>query len=301
MSAPIPPASPNRKSVPIPPGIRPAMRALSAVAPGLAARLGVRLFRTPPRRGSSEMETRVLAGARASTLSVPATPEPIPVWIWGEGPPVLLVHGWGSRGARLGSFVAPLVASGHSVIAFDAPGHGAARERLSSLPQFLFAIESAARAHGRFAGIVAHSMGGAATTLAMARGVEAERVVFLAPAADPAGYTRFFTAALGLPERIRLDMERLLVRKFGMEWSEFDIPAAAAKVTAPLLVFHDAADVEVPISNGEAIVKAWRGAELVRTSGLGHTRIVHDEAVVARAVEFIVAKVGKVATARGDR
>jgi len=289
------PARPSKKkstSVRIPPGLRPAMRVLSAVAPPLASRLAVHLFRTPPRHAPSEIESRILAGARSSTLSVEHTPAPIPVWIWGEGPPVLLVHGWGSRGARLGSFVAPLVAAGHSVIAFDAPGHGAARERLSSLPQFVFAIESAAREHGRFAGIVAHSMGGAATTLSMARGVEAERVVFVAPAADPAGYTRYFTAVLGLPERIRVAMERLIVQEFGMEWPEFDIPAAARKLTAPLLVFHDELDAEVPLANGEAIANAWPGAVLVRTEGLGHTRIVHDEAVVARAVEFLAGASG---------
>lgn len=289
MSTPTP-AKPSKKkstSVRIPPGLRPAMRALSAIAPPLASRLAVRLFRTPPRHGSSEIESQILAGARSAALSVAHTPEPIPVWIWGEGPPVLLVHGWGSRGARLGSFVAPLVAAGHSVVAFDAPGHGAARERLSSLPQFLFAIETAAREHGPFAGIVAHSMGGAATTLSMARGVEARRVVFLAPAADPAGYIRYFTALLGLPERVRLGMERRIARMFGMSWPEFDVPAAARKLAAPLLVFHDALDAEVPLSNGEAIANAWPGAVLVKTEGLGHTRIVHDEAVVARAVEFL--------------
>ena len=47
---------------------------------------------------------------------------------------------WGSRGARLGSFVAPLTGAGFSVLGFDAPGHGASAGRLSSLPQFIAAI-----------------------------------------------------------------------------------------------------------------------------------------------------------------
>jgi len=263
------------------------MRALSAVAPGAASAVALRLFRTPPRHAFSDFESRVLDGARTATLSVPHTPDPIPVWIWGEGSPVLLVHGWGSRGARLGSFVAPLLRLGHSVIAFDAPGHGAARERLSSLPQFVFAIEAAAREHGPFAAIVAHSMGGAATTLAMARGVQAERVVFLAPAADPAGYVRYFVSLLGIPEDMGRRMRERIVARFGMEWSEFDTVAAARRLTAPLLVFHDAQDSEVPVSNGEAIAAAWPGATLVRTEGLGHKRIVHDEGVVRRAVQFL--------------
>jgi pimeloyl-ACP methyl ester carboxylesterase len=82
-------------------------------------------------------------------------------------------------------------------------------------------------------------------------------------------------------------MQERIVARFGMEWSEFDVVAAARRLTAPLLVFHDAQDLEVPISNGEAIAAAWPGATLVRTEGLGHKRIVHDEAVVARAVRFV--------------
>lgn len=282
-------AQKKRAGIRLPWWLPPAMRGLSAVAPNAAARAALRLFRTPPRHAASDLESRLLEGARTEKLSVARTRDPIPVWIWGEGPPVLLVHGWGSRGARLGSFVAPLVAAGRSVIAFDAPGHGAARERLSSLPEFVLAIEAAAEKYGPFEGIVAHSLGGAATTLAMARGVGADRVVFLAPASDPAGYTRRFASLLGLPDRVRLGMEARIVEKFGMEWTEFDVPAAAKTLAAPLLIIHDALDAEVPITHGEAIVGSWPGAVLVRTEGLGHKRIVHDEEAVARAMQFLLA------------
>src|SRR5687768_13117485 len=42
----------------------------------------------------------------------------------GEGPAVLLVHGWGERAASLGAFVAPLVGAGFRVVGVDLPGHG---------------------------------------------------------------------------------------------------------------------------------------------------------------------------------
>jgi pimeloyl-ACP methyl ester carboxylesterase len=54
-------------------------------------------------------------------------------------------------------------------------------------------------------------------------------------------------------------------------------------------VIHDRDDAEVPVANGEAIAAAWPGAQLVTTGGLGHTRIVHDPQVVARAVAFVTA------------
>jgi pimeloyl-ACP methyl ester carboxylesterase len=54
-----------------------------------------------------------------------------------------------------------------------------------------------------------------------------------------------------------------------------------------LLVVHDENDREVPIACGEAIARAWPGAELVRTRGLGHQRILRDAATLKRVVRFV--------------
>jgi len=265
--------------------MRLAMRTLGAVAPGLAARAAEALFRTPPAHTPWEGESALLSKAAAAPFLVRG--EPVLGWSWGDGEPVLLVHGWGSRGARLGSFIAPLTEAGYRVIAFDAPGHGESAVHRSSLPEFIFAIEAADRIHGPFAAIVGHSLGGAAAVLAMARGVRAACAVLLAPASNPGGYTRRFAEILGIGDRVREGMEARIVRRFGLQWAEFDVLEAARGLSAPLIVFHDEADSEVPWSEGSAIARAWPGAELVTTRGLGHRRIVHDPGVVARAVEFL--------------
>ena len=200
---------------------------------------------------------------------------------------MLLVHGWGSRGARLGSFVHPLVSSGYSVVTFDAPGHGESSGRLSSLPQFVEALLAVAETRDSIHGVVAHSMGGASTALAMGRGLEAERAVFLAPAANPGAYTRYFADMLGIPEHIRTRMEQLFERQFGFRWEEFNVSRGVSSYATPLLVFHDRDDREVAWTDGESIARAWPGAELVETRGLGHTKIVHDPDIVRRAVAFL--------------
>ena len=43
-------------------------------------------------------------------------------WSWGEGPTVLLVHGWEGRGSQMAAFAAPLAEAGFRAVAFDAPG-----------------------------------------------------------------------------------------------------------------------------------------------------------------------------------
>jgi pimeloyl-ACP methyl ester carboxylesterase len=265
--------------------IRAGFRLLGAVSPRLAATTAMSLFRRPPRHRHSAEERTALAAGQRNDQQLDGSR--LAVWQWGHGPAVLLVHGWGSRGARLASFVAPLTAAGYSVVAFDAPGHGASAGRLSSLPQFIEAIEALGARFGPLAAVVAHSMGGPATTLAMARGLAVERLVFLAPAADPAGFSDRFAKIVRLTPDVHARMRRLLELRFGMAWADFDVPAAAKKQTAPLLIFHDAEDHDVPPTDGEAIAAAWPGARLVITEGLGHRRIVHDPSVVSRAVAFL--------------
>src|SRR5262245_12439095 len=83
---------------------------LSGVAPALAARRADRLFMTPPRHEPPAVEREALAEARAHTVDLACGR--VRAWAWGTGPGVLLVHGWGGRGAQLRAFVEPLLAAG---------------------------------------------------------------------------------------------------------------------------------------------------------------------------------------------
>ena len=272
-------------------------RGITPVAPGAAAALALTLFRRPPRHRDSAEEREAIARAEPLFLSLDG--KPLAAWRWGQGPAVLLVHGWGSRGSRLASFIAPLTEAGYSVVAFDAPGHGGSAGRLSSLPQFISALERLGRELGSLEAIIAHSMGSAATTLAMARGLPVRRVVFLAPAADPAGYSERFAEALGLTPDVLRRMKQSIERRFGQPWEDFDVLRAARKMTAPLLVFHDRDDRDVAWTDGEAIAAAWPGAELVSTEGLGHRRIVHDPGVVSRTIAFLARTKSATRASRG--
>src|SRR3989442_5495349 len=110
---------------------RAAFGAVQRASPGLAARWAERLFCSPPRRPISERMAAWLSGGRRFDLTVGR--RRVAAWSWGErGTGVLLVHGWGSRGARFVDLGGALLASGFRVVTFDAPGHGASSGRLSS-------------------------------------------------------------------------------------------------------------------------------------------------------------------------
>lgn len=262
-------------------------RALEAGSPNLAAAAAETLFRTPPRRRRDEALTRALSSARRGRLRVMGSD--VATWSWGEGPAILLVHGWGSRGGRLAAFVEPLLSRGFSVTTWDAPGHGESGGRLSSLIQFAAAVEEAARAAGKVHGIVAHSLGCAASALALQDGVEAANAVFLAPPASPTPFAIRMAQALGLSDRTRLAMQARIERRFGFRWDDLDLPRVAPRMKSRLLVVHDREDREVPWEHGSSIAEAWPGARLISTEGLGHKRLVNEPAIVRAAVDFVSA------------
>ncbi|NNJ50441.1 MAG: TetR family transcriptional regulator, partial [Gammaproteobacteria bacterium] len=53
------------------------------------------------------------------------------------------------------------------------------------------------------------------------------------------------------------------------------------------LVIHDEDDSDISWHSGENIAKAWPGARFIKTSGLGHRRIIHDDTVVRHIIDFL--------------
>ena len=188
------------------------------------------MFFTPPK----PRRTRGLDALRsAEPVALVVDGRPVAAWRWGRGPVVALLHGWGGRAAQLTSFVEPLLARGFAVMALDAPGHGDSGRGRSSAPQFARALRAAADAAGGLHGVVAHSLGAAATALALRDGMRASRVVLLAAAAEPPLWVERFAARLGLPREVVDEMRRRSERRIGMAWRELNVPGARAKLRGP--------------------------------------------------------------------
>ncbi len=269
--------------------LRHAFQALRSLSPPLAARLAERLFLTPPRHPLPPAEADTLATGRAHRL--PFQGRHLAVWSWGprqgSAPTVLLVHGWGGRAGQLRGFIAPLVDAGFRVVAFDGPAHGASGGRQASILHFAEALEAVAARVGPVHGLVAHSMGCAGAAVALARGLDVDRACFIAPPARARTYYEQFLGFLGLPAPWVPEFTRRFAVRLGFTWTQLEVPAVAPEMRARLQVFHDAGDRDVPIAEGEAIVAAWPGAELHRTEGLGHRRILKSAEVQRAAVAFL--------------
>lgn len=285
------PTNPNDRAV-IPSSLRAAFLAADAVSPRLAGALAAPLFLRTRRHRMPGRERAVLEGAERHELTTERGPAV--GWVWGRPAPaasrtptVLLVHGWEGRGSQLGAFVEPLRRRGLRVVAFDAPGHGEAPGRSSSLPAIGAALEAVAERWRPTAGVVAHSAGAISATWALARGLAAERAVFVAPGSDLLAYTAWFAGLLGLGEEGRRRLARRIERRIGVSFAELEPLERAPEMEVPLLAYTDRDDPEAQIEAVARLVAAWPGAELRITEGLGHRRILWDREVVDGAVRFL--------------
>ena len=259
--------------------------ASSLIVPELASAWAERLFLTPPRQGA--MSALDLIDARSSFLEHKG--RHIATWRWGslDSPAVLLVHGWGGYAAQLRAFVFPLLRAGFRVIAYDQPAHGVSEGHLTGLPDLADVMAEVAWHHGEVRGVIAHSLGGAATALAVARGLRVDGVVAVSPPSDLVGYSRRFARWHWFPEPVRRAMQSAIEDRYGVRWKDLELSRLAPKLGARALVIHDRDDRIVPWTQGASFAHQWPGARLHSTDGLGHRRILEDEGVTNAAADFI--------------
>lgn len=218
-------------------------------------------------------------------------------WSWGNGPAVLLLHGWEGHAGQLGKFVEPLTNRGFRVVAVDLPAHGYSTGRRATVLDFANAVCAVGELIGPLHAVIAHSFGGTATALAlhpmpqtigMKTGkLMARRLVMLAPPAGPAHFVQGAITQLALPPERTARVERRIRDFVGVDFADLTVPNFAADLSVPLLLMHDPADRLVPWEHGQAITTAWPGAQLQPVPGRGHRRILTDPQVIAEAVAFV--------------
>ena len=258
--------------------------------PELAGAWAERLFLTPPRNGAAAAALDLI-DARSSMFEHKG--RHIATWRWGsrDAPAVILAHGWGGCAAQMRAFVFPLLSAGYQVIAYDQPAHGVSEGRLTGLPDFADLLAELAWHHGEARAFIGHSLGGAAGALALATGrARFEKVVLVSPPADLVGYSRRFARWYWMPEAVRRAMQSAIEDRYGVLWENLEVVRLAPRLSAPALVIHDREDRLVPWTQGARVANLWPGARLMSTDGLGHGRILGNDAVTRAAADFITGR-----------
>jgi pimeloyl-ACP methyl ester carboxylesterase len=258
------------------------------LSPQHAVQAAADLFCTPFASSRRRAATAPDAGAIEERLSVDGLD--LAIYRWGDPqrePYVLFSHGWSSHGTRIAPWVASLRAAGYAVIAFDQAGHGKSGGDRTHLPDFACHLMAVAHRFGPAAAVIGHSLGGAATAVALARGMAAERAVLIAPAADPLAAMERFSRFVWLGTGFGAQLAAFLERTTRVSIDSLQAHRNAPLIGHPALIVHDLEDREVPWHEGERYARLWPGARMISTRGCGHSRIAEDPGVIAATLRFL--------------
>lgn len=272
---------------------------ISHIAPRLAERQAAKLFITPQLRQTAtptELHGSLLperAMERRAGEAEPAYPElstgRVALWSWGRGPTVLLVHGWAGAAGDMAPIAAELVRTGHRAVLFDMPGHGDSEKTgTTNLLVYIRTLAALGELVGPIHAVVAHSLGGTATAIALGEGaITARKAVLLAPALSPWDFSWHFAQVIGLPKARVPGMVARTEEIVGRKADSLNAAVAVRGLATPAYIVHDPEDRDVPFAQGQALAAAWAGAEFVPRPEVGHRRILKDAGTVAGVVGFV--------------
>jgi pimeloyl-ACP methyl ester carboxylesterase len=211
---------------------------------------------------------------------------------WGEAnhPKVLLIHGWSTTSQSMTHFTDALLKSHYQIISYDALRHGDSHGSFSDLASWADSVHAALAEVGEVECIIAHSFGGAAVTVASKLELQTKKLALIAPIHDISAVADNFAKHLGIPLNIVKEMRaytwehnKANFEKYGKDWHDI----VTSDFHVPTLIYHDKEDREIPIMHSELLCQKWTWTELRPTEGLGHRKILDDDAVVEGVVAFI--------------
>jgi pimeloyl-ACP methyl ester carboxylesterase len=262
-----------------------ALAAASHVAPSLVAPFFRRMMLNPRRHVRPPPTLALKVADERIDLG-----DGLVAWRWGEGPRVLLVHGFEGGRGQFAAIIEALLARGLAAIALDAPAHGDSAGDELTVVKFIAAIERALARLGAAHAVVGHSLGGAASLFTIAHNGGASRLALISAPSSLKRQLRLFAEAVGLPKRGAAAFIASVERQVGRPAADFDVRHIAGKLDLPLLLVHDQDDRQVPVSEAARTAHALPGAQLMVTRGLGHNRLLAHEPVVRAVVDFVSAQ-----------
>ncbi len=266
-------------------------KSIALLSPRQAAISAFKLFCTPYSRQKNIKPTPIFDDAEILTLQVDTDVVHGYRWLPKQniiGKKILICHGFDSCSYRFGDYVAPLLNQGFEVMAFDAPAHGKSTGKTITILHYGKMIQLINETYGPIYGIMAHSMGGLATVLAIENMEDNpfKKLVLVAPSTETAFAIQTFFRYLKLSMKVRTEFLKLVEELGGNPAEWYSVARAIENITPETLWVHDKKDTITPYSHMEHLArKKLPHLQFEITEDLGHSPY-KDPAILQRIVSF---------------
>jgi predicted alpha/beta-fold hydrolase len=261
---------------------------LEKIAPILAYRYFVKLFFTPFRYKTPEKELEI--AAKAELFSFEVSGKRIQGYKWGKGPVVLFVHGWAGRGTQFRKFIEAFTEKGFQAVAFDGPAHGKSEGKTTNQIEFYEVLRHLYKTlPEKPTAVITHSFGGVATLFSIMHGLPIHRLINIASPTIGDEIIKTYLKAIHGSSKTGDYFKQFVMKSQAKTFDEFTSLYFIQHLPHPLdlVLIHDEEDKEVVIRHSEELIKLYPKAELIRTKGLGHTRILKDDQVIQTCLRFV--------------
>lgn len=254
----------------------------------LVTSYAAKLFTTPIKHKIPKREFDMDQKSIQKVIYVPSIDKNILTYEYGKSErKILLVHGWSGRGTQLFKIADELLKNGYSTVSFDAPAHGKSSGKSTIMSEFIASILEIEKQFGPFDFAIGHSLGGMSVLNAIKDGFQVNKAIVIGSGDIVQDILDDFITKLGLKQEISERLRERFEEKYQIKMNDFSAYKAAQEVKIPVLVIHDNNDPEVPVKAGIHIHKNLKNGSLYLTEGLGHRKILGNQNVIRKILDFI--------------
>lgn len=266
------------------------LKTMALVSPRKAAESAFKLFCTP-RSGNKKHKVPAIFNS-AETLSFSLEGIQIYGWRWKTNLPaskkVLLVHGFDSYSYKFEKYVALLLSHNFEVLTFDAPAHGMSKGKTIDVQIYRDLIWKIEKLYGPLYGIVAHSLGGIAASLAAEKMNNLKKLVLIAPATETERAVNNFLKLIHLNKSFKQEFIAVIEEKAKQPLSYFSVSRAIRNIEANTLWLHDTGDRVCPYEDVKPVQEMiLPHVSFYITKGLGHSKIYKDNKAANQVISFM--------------
>ena len=257
---------------------------------GLATRFLWRIFCGPIKFKTPSREAEFYKKTEQEKIQAKSTNKEIMFYrIPNDGQKLLFVHGWNGRSSQFFRIIELLSDDGYDITAFDLPGHGRSTRSATNLPEITDLISEVTKSRGPYHAIVCHSFGGVAALNAVRLGATFEKLVLISPGVyEIKPMFKTFVGLFGLDKEYYADrLFDLAESLYGSSPGEFGLDRFSKQIGIDTLIVHCEDDKEALKEIAITLHGDMKNSVLYLTEGLGHRRILRDQKVAEKVMNFL--------------
>jgi pimeloyl-ACP methyl ester carboxylesterase len=262
-------------------------KSLEAISGHLAGVWASKLFFSPRKKHKNSLNLTNMKTDWVDFTSTFGHSQRCKIYQAGIGPTVLLVHGWEGSAYSYSEISEQLVNAGYRVLVFDFPAHGQSSGKKTNLEELQRFIKQLSNKEQDLHAIIGHSFGAFATAYAIAHNLIVKQFISISSPVDMDFIVDTLCETIGASantkQRLISKIEDIL--KTPYENASIEKNKLLSKVKG--MIIHDQNDKLVPFKQAKQLSNMWPNATFVTTTGLGHSRILKDNSVISKIIEYL--------------